>query len=140
MTIPFSPIEVFLPLGYLAFSIWAAYTSGYNAALMKMHHPKGAGKYGPYLGVAAAFAGIAAMIFIELDEIAYDTGFIRANLPYVLSHLSFFSFLLRQLTTFRFVISAYTEYVILGMALSLAASYVLTRSAFDYGKSRIENG
>ena len=138
MSLPFSSLEVLLPLGYLTFSVWAAYSSGYNMTLMKKHKPRGAGKYGPYLGIVAAFVGIAAMIFIELDELAYDTGFLKLNLPSALSNLNFFTFLLRQFSYFHLSLTRYSEYVILGIILAVVVSYVITKISFDYGKSRIE--
>ncbi len=138
MVTSFSIVEVSVLIGYLTFSVWTAYTSGYNMALMKRHAPRGAGKYGPYLGQAAAYIGIAAMVFLIVDMVAYEAGFLRADLPVFLSSLNFFSFLLRQFGSVRFASGRYIAFIAANAVSSIAVSFLVTRRAYNYGRSRIE--
>lgn len=139
MPLALTLFEVLVPAGYLVFAVWASYTSGYNMALMRRHRPRGVGKYGPYLTVSATFIGMAAIIFLVLDEFAYDTGFLKANLPADLSGLNFYSFLLKQFTNFHLRLSLYSLFFIGGLVISLIAAYAIIRFAFDRGKKGIEN-
>lgn len=136
----FSIIEILVPIAYLLFSLWTAYTSGYNLALMKKHRPRGAGKYSPYLTVLASFGGVAIVAFLGIDAWAYESGFLNVDLPRALSNLDFFEFLVRQFTTLLIPRSThYLAFVTIGVAIALCVSYFAVRFAFNYGKSRIEN-
>ncbi len=46
----FTILEIALPIGYLIFSMWTAYTSGYNMAMMRKHKPKGQASTGRISG------------------------------------------------------------------------------------------
>ncbi len=78
------------------------------------------------------------MLFLLLDLVAYSTGFIRQNLPSELSTLNFLSFLYNQFTSIHFISLRYVGYLTLGVIFAITLSYLITKIAFNYGKSRIE--
>ena len=133
MTASLSPIVALALIGYFAFSMWNAYSTGYNRGLLRKHNAKGAINYGPYMSLAVSFFGIMIAVFLFYELVGYYVGFIRLNLPAALVSLNFLSFLVQQFSRVNLAYVFYVKFLAFGLAISALAAYLTVRFMYSKG-------
>ncbi len=128
-----SPIVLAVLVGYVAFSIWNAYSAGVSRGMMRKQSIKGIAQHGPSLSLILSFAGIALAVFLLYELAAYYSGFIRINLPAALDNLDFITFLTRQFETINFRSERYVAFLGAGLSVSLIAALVLVKFLYEKG-------
>lgn len=137
--IPLPPLVAVVLVAYLAFSVWNAYSTGCNRAMLRRHNVKGVIQYGPYLSLTVSFFGVMIAVFLCYELVGYYTGTIRLNLPSDLSNLDFFTFLIMQFSDIRLRYIRYVLFLAFGLVISGAVSFVVVDSIYRKGLAKIRN-
>jgi hypothetical protein len=114
-------------------SVWNAYSSGYNIALLRKNRQGGFQKVASYAGLGLAFAGMAYVVLSILSILAYYLGYISYNALGAVLGLNFLVFGILIIgfgfiITIQSIIIAYKRRSIGSILISL---YNIFAEAFD---------